>query len=118
MGSRDLKIDITRGEILETETETKSIFRNYSDLEEEFNIQCYSLGEVLIEKMTALMGRTEPRDLYDFWYLVEIERMKITDFLFEFQNKAQHKKQNSEKFMEKALSKEATFKRDWEKKLV
>lgn len=93
MGSRDLKIDITRGEILETETETKSIFRNYSDLEEEFNIQCYSLGEVLIEKMTALMGRTEPRDLYDFWYLVEIERMKITDFLFEFQNKAQHKKQ-------------------------
>lgn len=117
MGSRDLKIDITRGEILETETETKTIFRNYSDLEENFKVQCYSLAEVLIEKMAALMGRTEPRDLYDFWYLVEIERMKITDYLFEFQNKSQHKKQDPKKFTEKVLSKETTFKRDWEKKL-
>lgn len=62
MGSRDLKIDITRGEVLETDIKTKSIFRTYSDLEEDFQLQCYSLAEVLIEKMTALMGRTEPRD--------------------------------------------------------
>jgi len=118
MGSRDLKIDITRGEILETEIEVKSIFRNYYDLEEEFNLQCYSLAEVLIEKMTALMGRTEPRDLYDFWYLTEAEQIEITDYLFEFQNKAHRKKQNPKKFMEKVLSKETAFKRDWEKKLV
>jgi len=118
MGSRDLKIDITRGEILETETKTKTIFRNYTDLEEDFKVQCYSLTEVLIEKMTALMGRTEPRDLYDFWYLTEIERFKISDYLFEFQNKAQHKKQDPTKFTEKVLSKETAFKRDWEKKLV
>ena len=118
MGSRDLKIDITKGEILETEIVTKTIFRNYSDLEEDFKVQCYSLAEVLIEKMTALMGRTEPRDLYDFWYLTEIERFKISDYLFEFQNKAQHKKQDPKRFMEKVLSKETAFKRDWEKKLV
>jgi len=118
MGSRDLKIDITRGEILETETEIKTIFSTYSDLEEEFNLQCYSLAEVLIEKMTALMGRTEPRDLYDFWYLIEIENLDVSDYLFEFQNKAKHKKQLHEKFMEKVLNKEAAFKRDWEKKLV
>ena len=96
----------------------KTIFRNYSDLEEEFNLQCYSLAEVLIEKMTALMGRSEPRDLYDFWYLVEIERIDIAKYLFEFQSKAQHKKQDSKRFMEKVLSKETAFKRDWEKKLV
>ncbi len=77
MGSRDLKIDITRGEVLETEIESKSIFRIYSDLEEGFVLQCYSLSEVLIEKMAALMGRTEPRDLYDFWYLTELERIKV-----------------------------------------
>jgi len=118
MGSRDLKIDITRGEILETETETKTIFRDYSDLEEDFKVQCYSLAEVLIEKMTALMGRTEPRDLYDFWYLAEIERFEISDYLFEFQNKAQHKKQDPKRFLEKILSKETAFKRDWEKKLA
>jgi predicted nucleotidyltransferase component of viral defense system len=118
MGSRDLKIDVTRGEFLETEIETKTIFRNYSDLEEEFELQCYSLAEVLIEKMTALMGRTEPRDLYDFWYLTEIERLRISDYLFDFQNKAQHKRQDSKRFMERVLSKETAFKRDWEKKLV
>jgi predicted nucleotidyltransferase component of viral defense system len=118
MGSRDLKIDITRGEILETEVETKTIFRNYSDLEEDFQLQCYSLAEVLIEKMSALMGRTEPRDLYDFWYLTEIERLDVADYLFEFQSKAQHKKQDPTRFLEKILSKETAFKRDWEKKLV
>jgi predicted nucleotidyltransferase component of viral defense system len=73
---------------------------------------------VLIEKMTALMGRTEPRDLYDFWYLVEIERFKISDYLFEFQNKAQHKRQDPKRFLEKVLSKEMAFKRDWKTKLV
>ena len=118
MGSRDLKIDITRGEILETEIEIKTIFRNYSDLEEEFNLKCYSLAEVLIEKMAALMGRTEPRDLYDFWYLTEIERLDISEYLVEFQNKAKYKKQDPKKFTEKVLSKEMAFKRDWEKKLV
>jgi len=117
-GSRDLKIDITRGEILETEVEHKTIYRNYSDLEIDFKMQCYSLAEVLIEKMTALMGRTEPRDLYDFWYLTEVERIEIANYLFEFQNKAQHKKQDPKRFMEKVLSKETAFKRDWEKKLV
>jgi predicted nucleotidyltransferase component of viral defense system len=118
LGSRDLKIDITRGEILETEIETKTIFRHYSDLEEDFQLQCYSLAEVLIEKMTALMGRTEPRDLYDFWFLTEIERFEISDYLFEFQNKALHKKQDPKRFIEKVLSKETAYKRDWEKKLV
>ena len=118
MGRRDMKIDITRGEILETEFVIKAIFRTYSDLDEEFNLQCYSLAEVLIEKMTALMGRTEPRDLYDFWYLTEIERLKITDYLYEFQNKSQHKKQDPKSFFEKVLSKETAFKRDWNKKLA
>ena len=118
MGGRDLKIDITRGEILETEVEHKTIFHNYSDLEEDFKVQCYSLAEVLIEKMTALMGRTEPRDLYDFWYLTEIERLDISNHLFEFQNKARHKQQDPNKFTEKVLSKEKAFKRDWDKKLA
>ncbi|MDR3183963.1 MAG: nucleotidyl transferase AbiEii/AbiGii toxin family protein [Prevotellaceae bacterium] len=117
MGSRDLKIDITRGEILGTAFEVKTIFRTYSDLEENFVLQCYSLAEVLIEKMTALMGRTEPRDLYDFWYLTEIGQLRVSDYLFEFENKAKHKGQSPEKFQEKVLGKETVFKCDWTKKL-
>jgi predicted nucleotidyltransferase component of viral defense system len=117
MGSRDLKIDITRGEKLETAFEIKPIYTNYSDLEENFSLQCYSLAEVLIEKMTALIGRTEPRDLYDFWYLTEEENFDISEYFSEFQSKAKHKKQNPDKLLEKVLSKETLFRRDWEKKL-
>jgi predicted nucleotidyltransferase component of viral defense system len=118
MGSRDLKIDITRGEILETETEHRNIYRNYSDLGEKFKLQCYSLAEVLIEKMTALMGRTEPRDLYDFWYLTEIERLNVGELRIPFYNKAKNKKQDPKKLIDKVLNKEAAFKRDWDKKLT
>ncbi len=118
MGSRDLKIDITRGEILETDIEHQNIYRNYSDLDENFKLQCYSLAEVLIEKMTALMGRTEPRDLYDFWYLTEIERLDVSEHIYSFNNKAEHKKHDPKKFMEKVLGKEIAFKRDWERKLA
>jgi predicted nucleotidyltransferase component of viral defense system len=72
---RDIKIDITRAEVLEFDIEKRKVFREYSDLPEEmFSLQCYSLSEVLIEKMAALMGSTEPKDLYDFWHLTEIER--------------------------------------------
>jgi len=118
MGSRDLKIDITRGEVLETDIEYRNIYRNYSDLAEDFKLQCYSLAEVLIEKMTALMGRTEPRDLYDFWYLTEIERLDITEHILSFKNKAAHKKHNPKKFVERVLGKEIAFERDWERKLA
>lgn len=118
MGSRDLKIDITRGEILETAIEHRNIYRSYSDLGEKFELQCYSLAEVLIEKMTALMGRTEPRDLYDFWYLTEIEKLDIAEHIASFNNKAKHKKQDPKKFTEKVLSRETSFKRDWDRKLA
>lgn len=117
MGSRDLKIDITRGEVLETDVEFKPIFRNYSDLEEVFKLNCYSLGEVLIEKMLALMGRTEPRDLYDFWYLTEVEKIRVADYAIPFHSKAERKKLKPKDFAKKVLSKEESFKRDWENKL-
>jgi uncharacterized protein len=117
LGSRDLKIDITRGEIIETEVVERSIFREYSDLEEDFTLRCYSLAEVLIEKMSALMGRTEPRDLYDFWYLTEIERLNVREYLIDFHRKAAKKGHDPSDFFEKILKKEPAFRRDWENKL-
>jgi predicted nucleotidyltransferase component of viral defense system len=118
LGSRDIKIDITRGEKLEFDLVSKKVFKTYSDLpEESFELLCYSLSEVLIEKMAALMGRTEPRDMYDFWYLMEIERMEIKDHDIEFRSKAAHKNQNPDEFGEKVMKKEAVFKRDWVTKL-
>lgn len=116
--SRDLKVDITRGEILEFEFEQRIVSANYTDLDEyEININCYSLSEVLIEKMTALIGRSIPRDLYDLWYLLEYERMNIDEFYFEFERKAQNKGHNPQIFTDKVQSKKAVFEREWKNSL-
>jgi predicted nucleotidyltransferase component of viral defense system len=118
LGNKDLKIDITRNEILEFETIDRRIFAAYSDLtKHEFKIKCYQLSEILIEKMTALLGRTIPRDLYDLWYLVKYERMNLYDYYYEFERKAENKKYKPEEFIGKVLSKEQIFKRDWNNNL-
>jgi len=118
LGMRDVKIDITRGEIMEYGIEIKKAFVLYSDLpEESYELKCYSLSEVLIEKMAALMGRTEPRDLYDFWHLTEIEQMDTKHHKPEFERKAKNKKHKPEEFAQKVLSKEKNLKAGWQKKL-
>lgn len=118
LASRDIKIDITRGEVMEYGVELKKVFREYSDLpEDSFVLQCYSLPEVLIEKMAALMGRTEPRDLYDFWYLTKLEGMDAAYHKPEFARKAKNKKHNPAQFEEKVFSKEKNLKQGWERKL-
>ena len=118
INSRDVKIDITRGEVMEYQIENRKIFKDYSDLpENSFILQCYSLSEVLIEKMAALMGRTEPRDLYDFWHLTEFEGLDTKHHKPEFERKAKNKKHNPDLFQEKILAKEKNLKQAWEKKL-
>ncbi|MEO6705511.1 MAG: nucleotidyl transferase AbiEii/AbiGii toxin family protein [Ginsengibacter sp.] len=118
LNSRDIKIDITRGELIEFPIEQRKIFILYTDLpKESFHLQCYSLSEVLIEKMTALMGRTEPRDLYDFWHLTEYQRMDTRYFKPEFERKAKNKKHDPILFEEKVLTKEKNLKQGWQKKL-
>lgn len=118
ISSRDVKIDITRGEILEYPAEHRKVFIQYSDLpKQSFHLQCYGLSEVLIEKMTALMGRTEPRDLFDFWYLSEFERMDVRYHKPEFECKAKNKKHDPALFETKVLAKEKNLKQGWEKKL-
>jgi uncharacterized protein len=113
--SRDVKIDITRGEVMEFGIETRPVFREYSDMPEElFSLQCYSLSEVLIEKMAALMGRTEARDLFDFWHLTENEQMSTKEHKPDFERKAKNKKHNPEQFQEKVLAKEKNMKQAWQ----
>jgi uncharacterized protein len=98
--------------------ENRKVFIEYNDLPAlSFSLQCYSLSEVLIEKMAALMGRTEPRDLYDFWHLTENERMNTKTHSPELERKAINKKHDPNKFEEKVLSKERNLKQGWEKKL-
>jgi len=114
-GSDEIKVDVTRGEIIEFDVEHRIVLNNYSDLEEEGEtlIHCYSLEEVLIEKIAALMGRTIPRDLYDFDYLIEEEGLELQDVYIEFMRKAENKGHNPKEFINKVMPKMKTFERDW-----
>ena len=123
-GKKDkVKVDITRKELLTFDVEEGSIMHEYSDLEEEeeengqFKIKCYDLKEVLIEKMAALMGRTTPRDLYDFDYITNVEGIDLEDVIFEFERKAKHKNHTYTEFTDKVKSKEKTLEKVWDNSL-
>jgi predicted nucleotidyltransferase component of viral defense system len=117
-GSDEIKFDVTRGEIIEFDVELRPMLNNYSDLaEKDILIHSYSLNEVLIEKTTALMGRTVPRDLYDFYYLLEEEGLDLQDVFIEFMNKAQNKGHDPKELANKVMQKMKTFERDWKESL-
>jgi uncharacterized protein len=121
LGGKDnkIKFDITRGEKLEFDVEERNVLHNYADLQElgEFSICCYGLNEILIEKMAALMGRTVPRDLYDFDYLTDVEGMELEDVYYEFERKAKHKGYHPEGFVAKVTDKKKTYEKVWAENL-
>jgi predicted nucleotidyltransferase component of viral defense system len=113
--SDHIKTDIGKGEKLEFEVVKKTMLNDYPDLGEEgvITITSYSLEEIVIEKMAALMGRTIPRDLYDFEYLTDTEGIELQDVFIEFQLKAEHKGQDPKEFVQKVTTKEKIFEKAW-----
>ncbi len=67
--NKRVKVDISRSEKLEFEPVLKPTFIDYTDLEE-YDLLCYPLEEVLIEKLRSVMQRMAARDFYDIWYLL------------------------------------------------
>ena len=114
-----VKMDISKGEKLEFEIKNLEMLNQYSDIAEEERVivQCYGLEEVVIEKMAALMGRTIPRDLYDFEYLTNNEGIELQDIFYEFQSKAEYKGHNPDEFIAKVTAKEKVFERAWRENL-
>ncbi|MHC1702274.1 MAG: nucleotidyl transferase AbiEii/AbiGii toxin family protein [Tenuifilaceae bacterium] len=68
-----IKIEIILYELLIFPTTFKDISHGYTDklTENSRQINCYSINEVLAEKMRSLIQRSysAPRDFYDIWYL-------------------------------------------------
>lgn len=114
-----VKTDISKGEKLEFDVKNLKMLNQYSDIaeEEEVTVQCYGLEEVVIEKMAALMGRTIPRDLYDFEYLTNNEGIELQDIFYEYQSKAKHKGHNPDEFVAKVTAKEKAFEKAWNENL-
>lgn len=68
-----IKIEIILYELMIFPIERREVFHSYSDQLSgtPLIVPCYSLREVLAEKLRALIQRsyTAPRDFYDIWYL-------------------------------------------------
>jgi predicted nucleotidyltransferase component of viral defense system len=61
-----VKLDLTRDEVLAAPPVLRPISHPYSDAREPpFQVPCYSIEELMAEKLRALAERCRPRDLYD-----------------------------------------------------
>ncbi len=116
--NKDIKVDISQDELICYAPEEKQIINTYSDLEEKYSIFCYSPGEVIAEKMRSVMQRTTPRDIYDLWYLLEVEGQDIEDHVFAFQDKAKYKGYVPNELIKVIEQKEKTYAQHWKDHLA
>lgn len=116
--NKSLKVDIANDEILCNDPVEKIVNNEYTDLSDEFKILSYTLEEIITEKMRSLMQRTMPRDLYDIFYLFEIENNAIEQYLLDFKKKAEFKKLNPSELTEVVQNKKERFRKQWEENLV
>ena len=63
------------------------------------------------------MGRTVPRDLYDFDYLTNIEGIEMQDVYYEFERKAAHKGHIPAEFIDKLTGKQKIYEKAWKDNL-
>jgi predicted nucleotidyltransferase component of viral defense system len=117
MGSRTLKMDFTRGELLVNPPRTAELKAPYSDYPSAVGIATYTKREILAEKLCALMGRTEARDLYDAWWLLESQTLHPVVLTHDFVAKAEHKGHDPAQLDAVLGSKESRFSSQWETRL-
>lgn len=118
LGSRHLKVDITRGELLLYPPTERPLQAPYSDYPTGITLPTYTLEEILTEKLCALMGRTEPRDLYDVYWLFEWGDVDLSFLPVNFAAKCRHKGQDPEQLDEVLTGKVGTFDRLWISRLA
>jgi len=110
--NKKAKVDISRSEQLVFEAKMNDVFIAYSDLEEH-QLLCYSLEEVLVEKMRSVMQRMQARDFYDIWYLLEEHEMNADFFVCEFEAKCKSKDLLHTDFPKKLVERLPQYKGRW-----
>lgn len=114
-----LKLDVTTHELLLFRPSEKSLLDIYSDAGLRLSIRCYSLDEILLEKMVCLLDptRIQPRDLYDLVRLFESGAVDIEGAAWRFEEKARFKGLDSANLREMIDRKSARLKHAWESQL-
>ncbi|MCK4663308.1 MAG: nucleotidyl transferase AbiEii/AbiGii toxin family protein [Bacteroidales bacterium] len=114
--NKRVKVDISRSEKLQFEPIYQFVFLTYTD-QEEHKLLCYTLEEILVEKLRSVMQRMQARDFYDIWYLLEIHGIEIDFYVNEFITKCESKKVNSLDFFKKLEQRLPQYKARWKKSM-
>jgi len=118
LGSRFFKADFTRGEVILFPLAEASLRSRYSDCQGRVEtLRVYSPEEILVEKLCALLGRTEPRDLYDAHYLLTHGLADILAVAYRLGEKMTHKGLDPAALGDVLARKEGTLERLWEPRL-
>lgn len=115
--TKKVKVDISRSENLVFEPVLNDVFTGYTD-QEEHQLLCYSLEEVLVEKLRSVMQRMQARDFYDIWYLLEINEMDVDFYINEFKTKCESKEVNPADFHKKLEQRLPQYKGRWQKSMA
>lgn len=118
LGSRFFKTDLTRDELLLFPPVKAPLQTPYSDCRDRTEILLvYSPEEILAEKLCALLGRTEPRDLFDVHYMLTHQLVDLEAVSFRLSEKMAHKGLDSAALEDVLFRKRDTFDRLWEPRL-
>ncbi len=115
--NKKIKVDISRSEKLEFKPVKQEAFCSYSD-QGGYQLLCYSLDEVLVEKMRSVMQRMQARDLYDIWYLLEVHGMEVEFLKNEFKAKCESKGIDPTEFQSKLEQRLPQYKGRWKNSMA
>ena len=118
LASRFLKMDFTHNEVLLFHLGKARLLTPYSDcLKRDEMLLVYSLEEIMAEKLCALLGRTEPRDLFDIHYLLTQRELDLASLSFRLEEKMLSKELAMADLKEVLERKQGTLSRLWEPRL-
>ena len=114
--NKRVKVDISKSEKLQFEPISIPVFLTYTH-QEEHKLLCYTLEEILVEKLRSVMQRMQARDFYDLWYLLELHGLELDFYVNEFIAKCESKKVNPKDFFIKLELRLPQYKARWGKSM-
>lgn len=114
--NKRVKVDISRREQLQFEPILQDVFHTYTD-QEEHKLLCYTVEEILVEKLRSVMQRMQVRDFFDIWYLLEVHGLDIDFYINEFIAKCESKNIKPNDFFKKLDQRLPQYKARWQKSM-
>lgn len=121
--TKEIKVDITIKERIVHQLSDREVLNcceEFLDIPKQNIIRVYPLAEIAIEKIVALLDRasTEPRDLYDLWYITEVTKLvDLNDYLVAVEMKLKYRGKKLTEVRDEFRKKEMRLKKTWESRL-